>query len=58
MKTSEIYRDTKSAKLGYRVVENNKTIQKEVTSHADVRKLRRYLRATVGKSVRIPGLGA
>lgn len=57
MKTIEIYRDAKSGRLGYRVREERKIIQEELSSHTDVRKLRRQLRDTVGKSVRLFGIG-
>ncbi len=56
MKAIEVYRDTKSGRLGYRVREDGKVTREELSAYTDMRKLRRHLRSTVGKSVRLSGL--
>jgi len=58
MKTAEIYRDTKTARLGYRVREDGKALEEALSEHTDIRKLRRHLRRKFGKSVRMEALGA
>jgi hypothetical protein len=57
VKIIEIYRDATSGRLAYRVREEGKTIQEEQSSHTDIRKLRRHLRGTFGRSVKLFGLG-
>jgi hypothetical protein len=57
MKEIEICRDPDTRRLGFRVRENQKIVQTEVATHTDIRKLRRQLRHTYGRSVRLSGLG-
>jgi len=57
MKKVKIYRDAKTGKLGYRVREGEKTLQQELSAYTDIRKLRRHLRQTVGKSLITDGRG-
>jgi hypothetical protein len=57
MKSVTIYRDAETGKLGYRVREGQKTVQQELSEYTDIRKLRRHLRRTIGKSLIMEGLG-
>jgi len=58
MKTIEICRDRDSRRLWFRVREDHKTVQEELSAQTQVRKLRRYLRRTYGRSTRLSRLGA
>lgn len=58
MRSIEVHRDAASGRLGFRVREDGKTVQEELSSHTDIRKLRRHLRRTFGRSTRLSGLGA
>ncbi len=56
MKRVEIFRDKQTGRLAYRVREGQDgTPQEQVSGHTDIRKLRRELRAHLGRSVRITG---
>jgi hypothetical protein len=56
MKRVEIFRDKQTGQLAYRVREGEKeTMPEQVSTHTDIRKLRRALRASLGRSVRITG---
>ncbi len=56
MKSVEIFRDKQTGKLALRVREgSNSTPQKEVSTHSDIRKLRRELRRRLGRSIRLIG---
>jgi hypothetical protein len=57
MKSVTIYRDAETGKLGYRVRDGQKIVQQELSAHTDIRKLRRHLRRTIGKSIVMTGLG-
>jgi hypothetical protein len=57
MKSVSIYRDAETGKLGYRVRDGQKIVQQELSTHTDIRKLRRHLRRTIGKSITLAGLG-
>jgi hypothetical protein len=57
MKKAIVYRDPETGRLGYRVREGQKTLQEEISTHTDIRKLRRQLRRTIGKSLVMDGLG-
>jgi hypothetical protein len=58
MKHIRIHRDVKTGRLGYRVLEDGKIVQEELSMQTDIRKLRRSLRRAVGKSAIMEGLGA
>ncbi len=58
MKRIRVYRDLETGRLGYRVHDEHKTVQEELSVHTDIRKLRRHLRRTIRKSVIMEGLGA
>jgi hypothetical protein len=58
MKTIEIRRDRDSGRLRFVVREDRKTLQSELSTQTEVRKLRRYLRRTYGRSTRLSRLGA
>jgi hypothetical protein len=51
MKIVRIYRDTETRKVGYRLLEGHKVVQQELSTYTDIRKLRRHLRRTLGKSI-------
>lgn len=55
MKNAEIFRDASTGRLGFRLREEQKILQEEISTHTDIRKLRRQLRRQLGKSVRISG---
>jgi hypothetical protein len=57
VKEIEIYRDPESRRLGFRMREDHKLVLSELSTHTEVRKLRRQLRHTYGRSVRLSGLG-
>jgi len=57
VKEIEIFREPDSRRLGFRVRENHKIVLSEVSAHTEIRKLRRQLRHTYGRSVRLSGLG-
>jgi hypothetical protein len=58
MKSVRIHRDAETGRLGYRVRDGQKIVQQELSVHTDIRKLRRHLRRTVGKSIIMEGLGS
>lgn len=56
MKRVEIFRDKQTGKLIFRVREgDNGTPQEIASAHTDIRKLRREIRRSLGRSVRITG---
>jgi hypothetical protein len=55
MKSAEIFRDTATGRLAFRVREADKTLQEETSAYSDIRKLRRHIHRTLGKSVKIVG---
>lgn len=57
MKRVRIYRDAETGRLGYRVREGQQAGQRELTQQTDIRKLRRQLRRSEGKSIILDGLG-
>ena len=58
MKTIEIHRDRDSRRLGFLVREDGKLVANELSALTEVRKLRRQLRHTYGRSTRLSHLGA
>jgi hypothetical protein len=58
MKTIEICRDPDSRRLWFQVREDHRIVWNELSSQTEVRKLRRYLRRTYGRSARLSRLGA
>jgi hypothetical protein len=58
MKHIRIYRDLKTGRLGYRVLDDGKLVHEELSTQTDIRKLRRSLRRALGKSLIMEGLGA
>jgi hypothetical protein len=51
MKSVTIHRDAETGRLGYCVREGQKIIQEESSAYSDIRKLRRHLRRSIGKSI-------
>lgn len=58
MKAAAIYRDPSTRRLGFQVREDRKLVWNEISECTDVRKLRRQLRRSYGRSTRLSGLGA
>jgi hypothetical protein len=58
MKTIEIGRDRDSRRLRFLVREDGKLVANELSALTEVRKLRRQLRRTYGRSTRLSRLGA
>ena len=58
MKLIEIRRDPDTRRLWFQVREDHQIVWNELSPQIQVRKLRRRLRRTYGRSVRLSGLGA
>ena len=58
MKTIELCRDHDSRRLWFLVREDHKLVASELSTQTEVRKLRRALRRTYGRSTRLSRLGA
>jgi len=58
MKTIEICRGRDSRRLRFLVREDHKLVANELSTRTEVRKLRRDLRRTYGRSTRLSRLGA
>jgi hypothetical protein len=58
MKAIAIYRDPSTRRLGFQVREDHRLVWNEISTQVSVRRLRRQLRRTYGRSTRLSGLGA
>ena len=57
MKSVIIYGDAETGKLGYRVHDGQKIVQRELSAHTEIRKLHSHPRRTIGRSIVMASLG-